>query len=160
MQISTPFFLREHGGFGTRVLGNLSSSKVYSRKSSVLRPLKLQRRRAPTARALPPEPAAQRGQNWTPIWGQFWTPIDTLKRQPMPPHSTEPRMDRLVAFSKPSLLYESVIASDRIAAPAQKIGHQVLVFMPNSASSNECSAARKRARKLLRKDWLCGLIGA
>src|SRR5579863_8288688 len=36
-----------------------------------------QPRPAPTARALPSSPAAQGGQNWTPIRGQFWTPIDT-----------------------------------------------------------------------------------
>ena len=32
---------------------------------------------APTARALPPKPVAQRGQNWTPTRGQCWAPIDT-----------------------------------------------------------------------------------
>src|SRR3974390_3731181 len=36
-----------------------------------------QPRPAPTVRALPPEPVAQRGQNWTPIGGQSWKPIDT-----------------------------------------------------------------------------------
>ena len=36
-----------------------------------------QPRPAPTARALPPEPVAQGGQNWTPIGGQIWKPIDT-----------------------------------------------------------------------------------
>src|SRR4051812_25437885 len=36
-----------------------------------------QPRPAPTARALPPEPVAQKGQNWTPIGGQIWKPIDT-----------------------------------------------------------------------------------
>jgi tripartite-type tricarboxylate transporter receptor subunit TctC len=36
-----------------------------------------QPRPAPTARALPPEPVAQEGQNWTPIGGQIWKPIDT-----------------------------------------------------------------------------------
>ena len=35
-----------------------------------------QPRPAPTARALPPNPAAQGGQNWTPIKGQIWAPID------------------------------------------------------------------------------------
>jgi hypothetical protein len=35
-----------------------------------------QPRPAPTARALPPEPVAQEGQNWTPIEGQIWKPID------------------------------------------------------------------------------------
>ena len=35
-----------------------------------------QPRPAPTARALPPEPVAQEGQNWTPIGGQIWKPID------------------------------------------------------------------------------------
>src|SRR5882762_8725861 len=36
-----------------------------------------QPRPAPTARALPPEPVAQGGQNWTPIGGQIWKPIDS-----------------------------------------------------------------------------------
>jgi hypothetical protein len=31
---------------------------------------------APTARALPPKTLAQGGQNWTPIRGQIWKPID------------------------------------------------------------------------------------
>ena len=31
---------------------------------------------APTARALPSKPVAQRGQHWTPIRGQSWTSID------------------------------------------------------------------------------------
>jgi len=34
---------------------------------------------APTARALPPKPVAQEGQNWTPIGGQIWKPIDRNK---------------------------------------------------------------------------------
>src|SRR5436190_14032455 len=36
-----------------------------------------QPRPAPTGRALPPNLAAQGGQNWTPIRGQIWAPIDT-----------------------------------------------------------------------------------
>src|SRR5213080_2095425 len=39
-----------------------------------------QPRPAPTGRALPPNLAAQGGQNWTPIRGQIWAPID---RQPL-----------------------------------------------------------------------------
>src|SRR5262249_44042661 len=35
-----------------------------------------QPRPAPTARALPPELVAREGQNWTPITGQIWKPID------------------------------------------------------------------------------------
>src|SRR5258708_4963975 len=35
-----------------------------------------QPRPAPTARALPSEPVARGGQNWTPIEGQSWKPID------------------------------------------------------------------------------------
>src|SRR5205809_554695 len=35
-----------------------------------------QPRPAPTGRALPPNLAAQGGQNWTPIRGQIWAPID------------------------------------------------------------------------------------
>src|SRR5262249_950951 len=33
---------------------------------------------APTARSLPPELVAREGQNWTPMVGQIWKPIDTL----------------------------------------------------------------------------------
>ena len=36
-----------------------------------------QPRPAPTARALPPKLVAQGGQNWTPIEGQIWKPIDS-----------------------------------------------------------------------------------
>jgi hypothetical protein len=36
-----------------------------------------QPRPAPTARALPLKHAVQRGQNWTPIGGQIWKPIDS-----------------------------------------------------------------------------------
>src|SRR3977135_1887918 len=36
-----------------------------------------QSRPAPTRRALPSKPVAQRGQNWTPIRGQICKPIDT-----------------------------------------------------------------------------------
>src|ERR1700761_8223836 len=36
-----------------------------------------QPRPAPTRRALPSKPVAQRGQNWTPIRGQIWEPIDS-----------------------------------------------------------------------------------
>src|ERR1700691_4261835 len=39
-----------------------------------------QPRPAPTARALPPKLVAQGGQNWTPIEGQIWKPIDTWSR--------------------------------------------------------------------------------
>src|SRR5277367_5535761 len=35
-----------------------------------------QPRPAPTARALPPKHAGKGGQNWTPIGGQIWKPID------------------------------------------------------------------------------------
>src|SRR5437762_4235591 len=35
-----------------------------------------QPRPAPTGRALPPNLDAQGGQNWTPIRGQIWAPID------------------------------------------------------------------------------------
>src|SRR6476646_1530590 len=35
-----------------------------------------QPRPAPTARSLPPKHAATGGQNWTPIRGQIWKPID------------------------------------------------------------------------------------
>src|ERR1700704_118026 len=37
-----------------------------------------QSRPAPTRRALPSKPVAQRGQNWTPIRGQICKPIDTV----------------------------------------------------------------------------------
>src|SRR5271163_2478386 len=37
-----------------------------------------QPRPAPTARALPPKHAGKGGQNWTPIGGQIWKPIDTM----------------------------------------------------------------------------------
>src|SRR6476619_2277532 len=37
-----------------------------------------QPRPAPTARSLPPKHAATGGQNWTPIRGQIWKPIDSL----------------------------------------------------------------------------------
>src|SRR6266568_4715054 len=37
-----------------------------------------QSRPAPTRRALPSKPVAQRGQNWTPIRGQICKPIDSL----------------------------------------------------------------------------------
>src|ERR1700733_2184080 len=37
-----------------------------------------QPRPAPTARALPPKLVAQGGQNWTPIEGQIWKPIDSV----------------------------------------------------------------------------------
>src|SRR5712675_3279756 len=40
-----------------------------------------QPRPAPTARALPSEPVARGGQNWTPIEGQSWKPIDTFQRR-------------------------------------------------------------------------------
>src|SRR5215831_4421061 len=36
-----------------------------------------QPRPAPTARALPPGLVEQGGQNWMPIEGQIWTPIDS-----------------------------------------------------------------------------------
>ena len=39
-----------------------------------------QPRPAPTALALPPEPVVQEGQNWTPIGGQIWKPIDRSSR--------------------------------------------------------------------------------
>src|SRR5262245_1661268 len=32
---------------------------------------------APTARSLPPELVAREGQNWTPMVGQIWKPIDS-----------------------------------------------------------------------------------
>src|SRR2546427_13153861 len=38
-----------------------------------------QPRPAPTARALPPGLVEQGGQNWTPIGGQIWAPIDRIK---------------------------------------------------------------------------------
>src|SRR4029077_18775195 len=38
-------------------------------------------RPAPTSRALTSKPDAQRGQNWKPIRGQFWAPIDTIQRR-------------------------------------------------------------------------------
>src|SRR3981081_3228068 len=37
-----------------------------------------QSRPAPTRRALPSKPVAQRGQNWTPIRGQICKPIDII----------------------------------------------------------------------------------
>src|SRR6266704_6419488 len=42
-----------------------------------------QSRPAPTRRALPSKPVAQRGQNWTPIRGQICKPIDTYDLVPV-----------------------------------------------------------------------------
>src|SRR5271169_4864520 len=41
-----------------------------------------QPRPAPTAQALPLKHAVPRGQNWTPIGGQIWKPIDTPELNP------------------------------------------------------------------------------
>src|SRR5437763_7917401 len=46
-------------------------------KQSALAPSP-QPRPAPTARALPSRSVAQGGQNWTPIRGQIWKPIDSF----------------------------------------------------------------------------------
>src|SRR5437763_1666731 len=50
-------------------------------KQSALAPSP-QPRPAPTARALPSRSVAQGGQNWTPIRGQIWKPIDTMTKCP------------------------------------------------------------------------------
>jgi hypothetical protein len=57
-----------------------------ARLASAIRP-------APTRRALPANPAAQRGQNWTPMRGQICKPIDNEiieafgQQRPLPPIS-------------------------------------------------------------------------
>src|SRR5215469_11921927 len=56
-------------------VGDSKAATTIKRPALVSSPLS---RPAPTSRALPPKPAAQRGQNWKPIRGQIWEPIDSV----------------------------------------------------------------------------------
>ncbi|MET4475486.1 hypothetical protein ABIB66_000001, partial [Bradyrhizobium sp. F1.13.3] len=52
---------------------------------------------APTRRALPANPAARRGQNWTPMRGQICKPIDNLTQLLMPATTPRPPSSEQVA---------------------------------------------------------------
>src|SRR6516164_6815535 len=72
-----------------------------------------QSRPAPTSRALPSNPAAQRGQNWKPMRGQIWEPIDThvLTIQPSNNRQARERQERLIERWSPQSQIKVALSS-------------------------------------------------
>src|SRR5271169_4808620 len=85
-----------------------------------------QPRPAPTAQALPLKHAVPRGQNWTPIGGQIWKPIDsrhsvlengtTSQKEPGPLGRVLAHKNRASLFELPLRFNATVIAGLGIAA--------------------------------------------